>query len=60
MTIEETRNIVADMLEQTHGNPAFIRQVRDGLQDDGPYMRAGIAMMLGFNRMMAPAPEVVE
>lgn len=44
MTNIELRNIVADHVARTHGNPAFIEQIRIGLQDDGPYMQAAFAV----------------
>lgn len=40
----QVRNIVADMLAPYHGNPEFIRQIREGDQDDGPYMQAAYAV----------------
>lgn len=42
--IEQVRAAVADALEaRGHGNREFIRQVREGAQDDGPYMIGAIA-----------------
>jgi hypothetical protein len=40
----QIRDIVADMLQPFHGNPEFIRQIRGGAQDDGPYMQAAYAV----------------
>lgn len=40
----QVRKIVADMLAPHHGNPEFIRQIREGNQDDGPYMQAAYAL----------------
>ena len=40
----QIRNIVADEIAKTHGNLEFIRQVRDGEQDDGPWMRSAYAV----------------
>ena len=45
MTMKELRGIVADLVAKTHGNQEFIRQIRDGEQDDGPWMQGGIAVM---------------
>jgi hypothetical protein len=46
MIMEDTqiRNIVADEIAKTHGNLEFIRQVRNGDQDDGPWMRSAYAV----------------
>ncbi|MCE7796539.1 hypothetical protein LWE61_08180 [Sphingobium sufflavum] len=42
--IAEIRSAVADALEQRgHGNREFLRQVRDGEQDDGPFMQGALA-----------------
>lgn len=42
--IEQVRAAVANALEEEgHGNPEFVRQVRVGEQDDGPYMRGALA-----------------
>lgn len=43
-TIEQVREAVAIALEKRgHGNKEFIRQVRAGEQDDGPFMIGAIA-----------------
>ena len=45
LTDEDVRSIVADALEAVgHGNAEFIRSVRNGQQDDGPFMRGGLAV----------------
>jgi hypothetical protein len=44
MDNSQIRNIVADEIAKTHGNLEFIRQVRDGEQDDGPWMRSAYAV----------------
>jgi len=44
MDDRQIRRIVADKLETTHGNLEFVRQVRDGEQDDGPWMQAAFAV----------------
>jgi hypothetical protein len=49
----QTRNIVADMLQPYHGNAEFIRQIRQGDQDDGPYMQAAYAVRDWVMREMA-------
>lgn len=59
MTLIELRNIVADRVEMTHGNPEFIRQIRDGEQDDGPFMVGALAVWAVFMEGLQPAPEVV-
>ena len=56
MTDEQLRNVVAAALEPLHGNPDFIRSIRDGGQDDGPYMVAAFAV----NAAWLAAPEAVE
>jgi hypothetical protein len=56
MDVEEIRNIVADMLVKTgHGNQDFIDSVRGGGQDDGPFMRAAMAVRNAFVRALQPA-----
>ena len=43
-TMEQVRETVATALEVIgHGNPEFIRQIRAGEQDDGPFMVGAIA-----------------
>ncbi|GAA0729810.1 hypothetical protein [Sphingomonas japonica] len=49
MTREQTRATVADDLERTHDNQEFIRQVREGEQDDGPFMRGALAIVAKLN-----------
>lgn len=42
--IELIRVAVADELERRgHGNREFVRQIRDGEQDDGPFMQGALA-----------------
>lgn len=44
--IEAIREAVATALEKVgHGNELFIRSVREGGQDDGPFMVGAIAVM---------------
>ena len=57
MTINELRNIVADCVEMTHGNVEFIRQIRNGEQDDGPFMVGALAVWAKFMEGLQPAPE---
>lgn len=59
MTLIELRNIVADRVEMTHGNPEFIRQIRDGEQDDGPFMVGAKTVWVKFMQGLQPAPEVL-
>lgn len=59
MTHQELRNIVADRVEMTHGNVEFIRQIRDGDQDDGPFMSGALAVWAKFMEGLQPAPEVL-
>lgn len=57
MTLNELRNIVADHVEMTHGNVEFIRQIRSGDQDDGPFMSGALAVWAKFMEGLQPAPE---
>lgn len=59
MTHQELRNIVADHVEMTHGNVEFIRQIRAGDQDDGPFMSGALAVWAVFMEGLQPAPEVL-
>jgi hypothetical protein len=44
--IDQVRNAVADALVNVgHGNAEFIRSIRNGDQDDGPFMRGGFAVL---------------
>ena len=53
MDIEQVRHIVADMLERTgHGNNQFIDSVRTGAQDDGPFMRAAMAVRDAYHNII--------
>lgn len=46
LDIDDVRNAVADALEKVgHGNILFIRSVREGEQDDGPFMRGAFAVL---------------
>jgi hypothetical protein len=58
MTLIELRNAVADHVEMTHGNVEFIRQIRAGEQDDGPFMMGALAIWAKFMEGLQPAPEV--
>ena len=43
-TIENVRAAVADALEtRGHGNLEFIREIREGSRDDGPFMIGALA-----------------
>ena len=59
MTLIELRGVVADHVEMTHGNVEFIRQLRDGDQDDGPFMIGALAVWAKFMEGLQPAPEVL-
>jgi hypothetical protein len=59
MTLTELRSVVADRVEMTHGNPEFIRQIRSGDQDDGPFMSGALAVWAKFMEGLQPAPEVL-
>ena len=56
MTLIELRNIVADHVQMMHGNPEFIRQIRDGEQDDGPFIIGALAEWAKFMEGLQPAP----
>jgi hypothetical protein len=59
MTDAQLREIVADSLP--HDNKEFIRQVREGEQDDGPYIRGAAALMnyINENYSLLPLPELI-
>jgi hypothetical protein len=57
MTLAELREVVADHVQKTHGNPEFIRQIRSGEQDDGPFMIGALAIWAKFMEGLQPAPE---
>ena len=59
MTLKELRNIVADRVQIMHGNPEFIRQIRDGEQDDGPFIVGALAIWEKFMEGLQPAPEIL-
>lgn len=59
MTLIELRNIVANHVEMKHGNSEFIRQIRDGEQDDGPFIIGALAVWAKFMEGLQPAPEVL-
>jgi hypothetical protein len=59
MTLIELRNVVADRVEMLHGNVEFIRQIRSGEQDDGPFMVGAGAVWAKFMEGLQPAPEVL-
>lgn len=59
MDIQEVRDTVADMLvEVGHGNLLFIDDIRTGNQDDGPFMRAALAVNDRWLSQLLPAPEM--
>jgi hypothetical protein len=59
MTLAELREVVADHVQKTHGNPEFIRQIRSGEQDDGPFMIGALAIWAKFMEGLQPAPEAL-
>ena len=59
MTLTELRGVVADHVEKTHGNPEFIRQIKSGEQDDGPFMMGALAVWAKFREGLQSAPEVL-
>ena len=59
MTLIELRNVVADHVQTKHGNAEFIRQIRSGEQDDGPFMMGALAVWAKFMEGLQPAPEVL-
>lgn len=44
ITDNEVRNILADIVEKEHGNPEFIRQIREGRQDDNWFLQVSFAV----------------
>jgi len=45
MNIEQIREAVADALEaRGHGNREFLRSIREGRQDSGPFMIGALAV----------------
>ena len=58
-TLVWARNIVADNLRSN--NKEFERQVREGEQDDGPYMQIAISLLEGVdeNWLRIPHAEVI-
>jgi hypothetical protein len=59
MTLIELRGVVADRVEMMHGNAEFIRQIRSGDQDDGPFITGALAVWSVFMAGLQPAPEVL-
>ena len=61
MTDQEIRNLIADWLDGVGlSNPEFLRQIRNGEQDDGPYIRAGMCARDRFAEMLTPSEEVTD
>ena len=48
------REVVAEAVAMTHGNPLFIEQIKTGDQDDGPFLMAGRAVRDWFLQQMMP------
>jgi hypothetical protein len=59
MTLIELRNVVADHVQMKHGNAEFIRQIRSGEQDDGPFITGALAVWAKFMEGLQPAPEIL-
>jgi hypothetical protein len=59
MTLIELRGVVADRVEMMHGNAEFIRQIRSGDQDDGPFITGALAVWSVFMAGLQPAPEIL-
>jgi hypothetical protein len=55
----ELRGVVADRVEMMHGNAEFIRQIRSGDQDDGPFITGALAVWSVFMAGLQPAPEIL-
>ena len=54
------REVVAEAVAMTHGNPLFIEQIKAGEQDDGPYMQSASAVRAGFlDQLIAAEPELI-
>lgn len=60
MDMQQMRDIVAREIAKTHGNPEFIRQMRAGEQDDGPWIQGADAVRTWFLEQMQPVPERLE
>lgn len=63
MTNEKLREIMSEIVGGFHGNKEFVRQIRDGEQDDGPYMVAAFGLRDWYEENMAfvaPTPESME
>ena len=57
MENSKLREIVADAVGKVHGNPHFVQQIRNGDQDDGPYMQSAFAVRDWFLNELLPKPE---
>lgn len=55
------REVVADAVAMTHGNPLFIDQIKAGEQDDGPWIAGGKAVREWFlAQLMTAEPELID
>lgn len=54
------RQVVAEAVALTHGNPLFIQQIAAGEQDDGPYMQSARAVRAWFLSQLMAAPETID
>ena len=53
------REVVAEAVALTHGNPLFIQQIKAGEQDDGPWIAGGKAVRDWFLSQLLPANEEI-
>ena len=61
MDNETLRNVVARLFEERgHGNPDFMRQIREGVLDSGILMQVAHAVNNDWLARVRPAPEVLE
>lgn len=54
------RQVVAEAVAMTHGNPLFIEQIKAGDQDDGPYMQSARAVRAWFLSQLMPELELID
>lgn len=61
MNDAKLREVVAEAVAMTHGNPLFIEQIKAGEQDDGPYMQSARAVRAWFlGQLIAAEPELID
>lgn len=54
------RQVVAEAVALTHGNPLFIQQIAAGEQDDGPWIAGAKAVRDWFMQQLQAAPETID